>query len=99
MAMIPLDLINLSKLMDLTSGSSEIKIGLIDGPVAFEHKDLKGTKMQQTPGNSAFCGQAKSSACAHGTFYGRHHGRTAKFGSLPLLGLYTFIAHFSWGMQ
>jgi subtilisin family serine protease len=64
----PLDLINLLRLMDLSSGNSNIKIGLIDGPVALENKDLNGINIQQIPENSPICEKTSSSACAHGTF-------------------------------
>ena len=63
-----LDLINLTKLTDLTIGSSEIKIGLIDGPIALDHKDLSGIKLQEISKKSAACSLTRSSACAHGTF-------------------------------
>lgn len=63
-----LDLIKLTKLRDLTDGCPEIKIGLIDGPIAFEHKGLLGIKLQEISGKSAACALARSSACAHGTF-------------------------------
>jgi hypothetical protein len=33
----PLDLIKLTALMDRSSGSPEVTIGLIDGPVAIQH--------------------------------------------------------------
>jgi hypothetical protein len=36
----PLDLVNLTPLMERTSGRAEIKVGLIDGPVAMDHPDL-----------------------------------------------------------
>jgi hypothetical protein len=33
----PLDLVKLTALMERTSGSPEVTIGLIDGPVAMNH--------------------------------------------------------------
>lgn len=64
----PLDLVNLSLLMDRTAGRPEITVGLIDGPVALEHPDLKGQRVRavsETAG--AACTRANSLACTHGT--------------------------------
>src|SRR6185369_9322042 len=67
--MLPLELIKLTALMELTSGSPEIKIGLIDGPVVAQHPDLAGDPIREIPGNNgATCTQANSTACLHGTF-------------------------------
>jgi subtilisin family serine protease len=64
-----LDLVGLTALMDRTSGRPEVKIGLIDGPVAINHPDLAGEHIREIPGNSgATCTQANSTACLHGTF-------------------------------
>ena len=38
--MTPLDLVRLTPLMERTSGSPEVTIGLIDGPVVMQHPDL-----------------------------------------------------------
>ena len=65
----PLDLVKLTALMERTSGSPEVKIGLIDGPVVTQHPDLASEYLREIPGNSgATCTQANSSACLHGTF-------------------------------
>ena len=65
----PLGLVKLPALMDRTSGSPEVKIGLIDGPVAVQHPDLAAESLHEIPGNNgAMCTQANSSACLHGTF-------------------------------
>jgi len=65
----PLDLVKLPALMERTSGSPELKIGLIDGPVATQHPDLAEEHLREIPGNSGgACTQADSSACLHGTF-------------------------------
>ena len=64
----PLDLVKLTTLMERTSGSPEVKIGLIDGPVT-QHPDLAGEHLREIPGfNGATCTQANSAACLHGTF-------------------------------
>jgi subtilisin family serine protease len=65
----PLDLIKLIPLMERTSGSPEVKIGLIDGPVVTQHPDLTGEQLREIPGNNgATCTQIDSTACLHGTF-------------------------------
>ena len=65
----PLDLVKLTALMERTSGSPEVKIGLIDGPVVTQHPDLAGEHLREIPGsNGATCTQANSTACLHGTF-------------------------------
>jgi subtilisin family serine protease len=67
--MFPLELVKLTALMERTSGSAEVKIGLIDGPVAVKHPDLAGEHLREIPGNNrATCAQANSAACLHGTF-------------------------------
>jgi subtilisin family serine protease len=65
----PLDLVNLTPLMARTSGRAEIKIGLIDGPVALDHPDLAAHNIHQVSGKqSGACSTASSMACIHGTF-------------------------------
>jgi len=55
--------------MERTSGSLDVQIGLIDGPVVTEHPDLVGGHLREIPGhNGATCTQADSAACQHGTF-------------------------------
>ncbi|MBV9288804.1 MAG: S8 family serine peptidase [Hyphomicrobiales bacterium] len=67
--MTPLDLVKLPQLMELTAGSSNINVGLIDGPVAIGHPDLAGTNMSEVPGSArGSCAEASSAACLHGTF-------------------------------
>ncbi len=68
-SMSALDLVRLTALMDLTPGSPEVKIGLIDGPVARDHADLAESSIQEVPAaQTASCQNSKSSACLHGTF-------------------------------
>lgn len=65
----PLALVKLTALMERTSGSPEVKIGLIDGPVVTQHADLAGAHLREIPGhNGGACTQANSAACLHGTF-------------------------------
>jgi len=67
--MVPLELAKLTALMERTSGSREVKIGLIDGPVVTQHPDLAREHLCEIPGNNgATCTQANSVACLHGTF-------------------------------
>ena len=40
----PLGLVKLTALMERTGGSPDVKVGLIDGPVATRHPDLVGTR-------------------------------------------------------
>ena len=65
----PLELVKLRALMQRTSGNPEVKIGLIDGPVATRHPDFAGEHLREIRGNYAgTCTQADSAACLHGTF-------------------------------
>jgi subtilisin family serine protease len=55
--------------MERTTGSREVKIGLIDGPVMTHHPDLAGEHLRDIGGhNGATCVKANSTACMHGTF-------------------------------
>jgi subtilisin family serine protease len=61
--------VGLSPLMARTSGRPEIAIGLIDGPVAFDHPDLTADNIREVPGKlPAACIDAGNAACTHGTF-------------------------------
>jgi hypothetical protein len=65
----PLNLIRLAPLMDRTSGKTELKIGLIDGPVAMNHPELASERIREIPGTmSGVCTQTSTTACLHGTF-------------------------------
>ena len=64
-----LDLVKLAAVMERTSGSPEVKIGLIDGPVATRHPGLASESLREIPGkNGGACIHANSIACLHGTF-------------------------------
>ncbi len=66
-SMNPIDLVKMGPLMGRTTGSPEVTIGLIDGPVAIHH--LAGEHIREIGGTSSgTCGQTKSIACLHGTF-------------------------------
>jgi transcriptional regulator with XRE-family HTH domain len=65
----PLDLVQLRPLMEATSGAPEIKIGLIDGPVALDHPELsKGHIRELAIGAGRACTRQTSLSCVHGTF-------------------------------
>ncbi len=67
--MTPLELVQLPALMAVTSGSEDITIALLDGPVVFDHPDLLSERIQDIAwGVSGRCSDASSSACQHGTF-------------------------------
>jgi len=65
----PLDLVKLTPLVDLTTGRSEVAIGLIDGPIVVSNPDLAGENIREIPGStSGTCSKFESAACRHGTF-------------------------------
>lgn len=64
-ALDPLDVANLRPVMLQTSGAAEVKIGLIDGPVAVDHPALEAASIRLV--GDALRGSA-ASALAHGTF-------------------------------
>ena len=64
----PIRLVKLDLLMERSSGSSQIAIGLIDGPVAIDHPDLAGGQIRVAGTAGAACSLSGSVACQHGTF-------------------------------
>ncbi|RQQ25977.1 peptidase S8 [Burkholderia stagnalis] len=62
------DLIKLTPLMEITSGRSDIVVGLIDGPVAIDHPAFATSKIREVPGRAVVCAQVAGAACQHGTF-------------------------------
>jgi hypothetical protein len=65
----PLDLVNLTPLMKLTSGRPEVVVGLIDGTIFQKHPEFMGANIREISGElSGQCVQASSTACVHGTF-------------------------------
>ena len=64
-----LELLRLAPLMELSSGSTETVIGLMDGPVAINHPDLAAESVRGIAGErGAGCAHSGSAACTHGTF-------------------------------
>jgi subtilisin family serine protease len=65
----PLILTKLNTLMELSSGSREIIIGIIDGPVNFGHRDFQESHLRTSNESQLVeCQNADSTACIHGTF-------------------------------
>jgi subtilisin family serine protease len=65
----PLDVVTLTPLMERTSGSRAIVIGLLDGPVARTHPDLVSAHLREIPGTQgSTLAPASSAAYLHGTF-------------------------------
>jgi hypothetical protein len=48
--MTPIDLVRLTALRDRTSGSPDVVVGLIDGPVAVDRPDLANENISPIPG-------------------------------------------------
>ena len=65
----PLDLVRLTPLMSRSEGRRDVKVALIDGPVALGHPDLNQSRIQEllTPVHGS-CSSLDSVACMHGTF-------------------------------
>jgi subtilisin family serine protease len=65
----PLGLVGLTGLIGLTSGSPEVRVGLIDGPVARSHPDLANDRIRQPSGASENASaRGDGDARTHGTF-------------------------------
>ncbi len=65
----PLEQIKLRPLMNISSGIPEVVIGVIDGPVDFNHHALKRSRIRTVNDlQLAACKNASSLACMHGTF-------------------------------
>jgi subtilisin family serine protease len=60
----PWVLTGLDRLMALGSGDPRVTIGVLDGPVAVGHPELRASVVQVRPGA---CAMASSAACRHGT--------------------------------
>lgn len=64
-----LEQVRLHSLMKVSKGRPEIVIGVIDGPVDFDHPSFKGARLKATKESElAACKTANSVACTHGTF-------------------------------
>jgi subtilisin family serine protease len=63
----PLELVQLTALMDRTSGRPDIRVGLIDGPVLITNPDLVSQNIREISGTRSTCAVPRSPACLHGT--------------------------------
>jgi len=54
--------------MAVTRGQRDVVVGLIDGPVSFDHPELTNANIGEIPGISGRCTRTDSVACRHGTF-------------------------------
>lgn len=61
-----LELIGLSPLMRRTEGRTEIRVGLVDGPMMLDHSGLDNSHIEAISGSAACA--TESVACVHGTF-------------------------------
>jgi subtilisin family serine protease len=65
----PLTLIRAHSLMEASSGSPNITIGLVDGPVDFDHPAFQRSTIRAVKESQiTACKNASSIACMHGTF-------------------------------
>lgn len=61
--------VGLTALMEQTEGVLGVTIGLIDGPVALDHRDIVDAPVQSVHERSMIaCSQLQSTACRQGTF-------------------------------
>jgi subtilisin family serine protease len=64
----PLELVGLTALLQRGRGREDVRIGLIDGPLALEHPGLAAGRVRELPARlPGRCVQTDSPACAHGT--------------------------------
>jgi subtilisin family serine protease len=63
----PLDVVNLSRLMERTAGRPEVVVGLIDGPLAADHPELATESIRSLAPQGPSKG-ASEAARAHGTY-------------------------------
>jgi subtilisin family serine protease len=62
------ELVNLDSLIASGPGRAEVVVGLIDGPVAVEHRDLASEMIRTLRGRQPGCTVRGGAACLHGTF-------------------------------
>jgi subtilisin family serine protease len=63
-----IELVQLTRLMELSPGASEIIVAIIDGPVAADHPDLNEARILNLEERPSPCRRNESFACQHGTF-------------------------------
>ena len=78
----PLDLVGLTLLMEVTNGSSEVAIGLIDGPVDTDHPDLAAQAVRSIgPSHVDSCRHVNSARVGARQLCGRNPHRASRIGS------------------
>ncbi len=75
----PLEVVNLTSVMALTSGRPEIVIGLIDGPVAMDHPDLTKANLREVSGRESKCHQKYERGLSPWDLHRRHSLRREAF--------------------
>jgi subtilisin family serine protease len=66
--LVHLDLVDLTPLMARTAGRPDIVVGLIDGPVAVNHRDLTANIRELDGGTKHACANDEGTARLHGTY-------------------------------
>jgi subtilisin family serine protease len=61
-------MIRLSPLMAASDGHPDVTVGVIDGPVALDHADLRDARIRELGPARARCVSHASDECLHGTF-------------------------------
>lgn len=64
----PPEIVQLKSLTALTQGRAEVFVGILDGPVDWQHAALSHADVRHLGGSSVGCDRTEGSACAHGTF-------------------------------
>ena len=86
----PLELVKLDRLMERSSGRSEIVIGLIDGPVAMNHPDLARTTYVRSPEGKCLMRALQQHGLSAWNVCSRHTFRETRiFGAGHLSGLHS----------
>ena len=66
---IDLERVQLQRLMERSSGSPNVAVAILDGPVAIDHPGLAGAQIRPVGGSTdPRCTRVDSYACRHGTF-------------------------------
>lgn len=63
-----LDIVRLPPVMARSEGRAEVIVGMIDGPIAENHPDLRGRVRSLQGDGLVGCGPGGGGACLHGTF-------------------------------
>jgi subtilisin family serine protease len=88
----PLELVRLSSLMRHSQGRREVRIGLIDGPVATELGAFADAAVKVLGGDASIAGAAEA-ACTHGTFIASMLVARTGFGAPAICPGCTLLVH------